>query len=311
MLATPGQLPPPERDQLFAYEFKWDGVRVLAFCGAGTPRLLSRNGNDVSVAYPELRSLADRRVVLDGEVVAVDPSTGRMSFAALQPRMHLRDAARAGRLAEAHPVTYLVFDVLHLDGRSTTALTYVQRRQLLLSLELPGSRWAVPPSFTGGGPAVLATSLEQGMEGVLAKRLASVYTPGRRSGDWVKVKNVRAQEVLVVGWTPGQGNRAGTIGSLLLGVHGPDGVEYVGNVGTGFTYAVLRDLLSRLERLERPSSPLRTEPPARLLEGVRWSAPDLVGEVAFAEWTREGRLRHPTWRGLRPDKDADEVVRES
>lgn len=188
MLATAGPLPPLDRDPLFGYELKWDGVRALAHCDSGTVRLLSRNDHDVSVSYPELRplwrSLAARRVVLDGEVVAVDAATGRISFGALQRRMHVNDDGRARRLAEAHPVTYLLFDVLHLDGRSTTGLTYVQRREVLTSLELQGPRWATPPSFSGGGAAVLGASLEQGLEGVVAKRLASVYEPGRRSGDW-------------------------------------------------------------------------------------------------------------------------------
>lgn len=127
----------------------------------------------------------------------------------------------------------------------------------------------------------------------------------------MKVKNVRTQEVLIGGWTAGRGNRGGTIGALLLGVPGRQGLDYVGNVGTGFTREALADLLSRLRGMERPSSPFLVPPPSRVLGSVRWTAPDLVGEVGFSEWTRDGRLRHPTWRGLRPDKDADDVVRET
>jgi len=314
MLATLGELPAPARDALFGYEFKWDGVRALAHVDRGTVRLLSRNELEVQVAYPELdglwRSLTRRRVVLDGEVVAVDPGTGRISFGALQSRMHVTDRARARRLADAGPVTYLIFDVLHLDGSGTTGLSYVRRRELLESLELSGPRWAVPPTFSGGGAAVLATSKEQGLEGVVAKGLASVYEPGRRSASWVKIKNSRMQEVVVVGWTPGQGNRAGTIGALLLGIPGADGLEYVGSVGTGFTRAALRDLLARLEPLERSTSPFVGEIPAKAAAGARFTTPEIVGEVEFAEWTRDGRLRHPTWRGLRPDKDVNGVVKE-
>lgn len=314
MLATLGPLPSARLDPLFGYEFKWDGVRALAHVDRATVRLSSRNDNDVAGAYPELvelwRSLAARPVVLDGEVVAVDPATGRISFGALQHRMHVTDRNRARRLAEANPVTYLVFDVLHLDGQRTTGMTYVERRQVLDSLALAGPRWATPPSFPGGGNDVLATSREQGLEGVVAKRLDSVYRPGKRSPDWVKVKNSRTQEVVIGGWTAGQGNRGGTIGSLILGLPGPDGLQYVGNVGTGFTRSMLADVLSRLRRIEQPTSAFVGTLPARSTEGARWTCPDLVGEVEFAEWTRDGRLRHPTWRGLRPDKEPGDVVRE-
>lgn len=315
MLATPGPLPPARQDPLFGYEFKWDGVRAIAHVHAGTARLLSRGGNDVAGAYPELdelwQALAGHAVVLDGEVVAVDPTTGRISFGALQPRMHVTDRSRARRLAEANPVTYLVFDVLHLDGERITSLSYAERRRVVGSLGLAGPRWATPPSFTGGGADVLATSAEQRMEGVVAKRLDSVYLPGRRSASWVKVKNHRTQEVVIGGWTAGQGNRGGTIGSLVLGVPGPGGLEYVGNVGTGFSRGVLTDVLARLRRIEQPGPAFVGTLPARATVGARWTRPELVGEVEFAEWTRDGRLRHPTWRGLRPDKQPGDVVRES
>jgi len=315
MLATPGSLPPARLDPAFAYEFKWDGVRAVAHVDGRNFRLSSRNDNDVVGAYPELiplwQSLAARPVVLDGEVVAVDPASGRISFGALQHRMHVTDRSRARRLAEANPVTYLIFDVLHLDGHRTTGLTYAERRQALESLGLSGPRWATPPTFTGGGAGVLATSREQGLEGVVAKRRDSVYLPGRRSPSWVKVKNVRAQEVVIGGWTAGRGSRGGTIGSLVLGVPGPDGLQYVGNVGTGFTRSMLADVLGQLRRIEQPASAFVGVLPARGTEGARWTRPDLVGEVEFAEWTRDGRLRHPTWRGLRPDKDPGDVVRES
>jgi bifunctional non-homologous end joining protein LigD len=314
MLATAGPLPPPEQDRRYAYEFKWDGVRAVAHVDRGSARLLSRNDHDVVGAYPELdelwRSLSGRRVVLDGEVVATDPVSGRISFGALQSRMHVTDRFRARRLATSTPVTYLVFDVLYLDGRSSTSLTYVQRRELLAGLRLAGPRWAVPPSFTGGGSDVLAASREQQLEGVMAKQLVSAYEPGRRTGSWVKVKNVRAQTVVVGGWTPGQGNRTGTVGALLVGIPGPEGLEYAGNVGTGFSRAALADLLSRLQRRERATSPFTGPVPARAGTGARWTVPELVGEVEYAEWTRDGRLRHPTWRGLRPDRSPADVERE-
>jgi bifunctional non-homologous end joining protein LigD len=314
MLATLGQLPPSSQDSSFGYEMKWDGVRAVVYVDGGTVRVLTRNDREVGRSYPELRGLGDAmgstRAVLDGEIVALDQRTGRISFAALQERMHVQDTARARRLAERTPVTYLAFDVLYLDGRHTVTLPYSERRDLLEQLGIRGPHWDVPPAFAGGGADVLAASREQGLEGVLAKRLTSGYEPGRRSRDWVKVKNVLTQEVVVAGWRPGQGSRAGTIGSLLLGVPGPRGLEFAGQVGTGFSRETLEDLRRRLARLGRTTSPFADPVPARLARDARWVTPRLVGEVQFAEWTRDGRLRHPSWRGLREDKSADEVVRE-
>lgn len=315
MLATLGALPPPSEDDDFGYEMKWDGVRAVVYVDDGTVRVMTRNDRDVVASYPELRGLApvmrSTRVVLDGEIVAVDRRTGRISFAALQERMHVQDSARARRLAERVPVTYLAFDLLYLDGRHTVTLPYTTRRELLEGLALRGPHWDTPPSFRGGGADVLAASREQGLEGVLAKRLTSVYEPGRRSRSWVKVKNVLTQEVVVAGWRPGQGSRAGTIGSLLLGIPDGDGLAFVGQVGTGFTQEALRDLERRLKPLARKTSPLTGDVPRQLLEDARWVSPRLVGEVQFSEWTRDGRLRHPSWRGLQQDKAPGEVVRES
>jgi bifunctional non-homologous end joining protein LigD len=293
---------------------KWDGVRAVVYVDGGTVRVVTRNDREVGRSYPELRGLGEAmgytRVVLDGEIVALDPRTGRISFAALQERMHVQDAARARRLAERLPVTYLAFDLLYLHGRSTGTLPYAERRVLLEGLGIRGSHWDTPPSFSGRGSDVVTASREQGLEGVLAKRLTSPYEPGRRSKDWVKVKNVLMQEVVVAGWTPGQGSRAGEIGSLLLGVQGVDGLEFVGQVGTGFTRETLQDMARRLKPLHRKTSPFVDAVPARLSKDVRWITPRLVGEVQFTEWTRDGRLRHPSWRGLREDKSPDDVVRE-
>jgi bifunctional non-homologous end joining protein LigD len=316
MLATAGSLPPATQDEDWAYEMKWDGVRVLAHVEGGRARLLSRNGRDVSAAYPELRpaftAFGSRTCLLDGEVVAFE--AGRPSFAALQPRMHVSREADARRLAERSPVTYLVFDLLHLDGHDRMGLPYEERRKALERLfgeVRPGPRCAVPPWFPGHGAAALKASQEQGLEGVVAKRRESAYRPGARSRDWVKVKNIRAQEVVVGGWRTGQGRRGGTIGALLVGIPGPDGLEYAGRVGTGFTEEMLRHLEGLLRRRTRATSPFAGRLPAAETAQARWVRPDLVGEVAFTEWTRDGRLRHPRWRGLRPDKAASEVVRES
>jgi len=312
MLATLGSL--PNDDEHWAYEMKWDGVRALVRVEGGRITIKSRNDIDVTVSYPELRALGEQlgttQVLLDGEIVSFDDE-GRPSFRRLQQRMHVASAASARRLAESDPAVYLIFDLLHLDGRSLLGLPYTQRRELLDGLELAGTSWQTPPVFEGNGTQAVRASQQQGLEGVVAKRLTSRYRPGRRSPDWVKVKNIRAQEVVVGGWRPGKGRREGTIGSLLLGLPGERGLTYIGQVGTGFTDDMLADLLSRLKRLARKTSPFNPDVPRADARDALWVSPRLVGEVAFGEWTSDGRLRHPAWRGLRPDKSPDEVVRES
>ena len=237
---------------------KWDGVRAVVYIEGGRPRALSRNEIDMSVAYPELREMAAtlgaRPVVLDGEIVAFDPR-GRPSFERLQPRMHVTSATQARRLASSTPVTFMAFDVLHLDGRSTLGLPYAERRRLLESLQLEGPSWRTPPAWFGDGAMVLGAAREQGLEGVVAKRRQSPYRPGRRAEDWLKVKHLRTQEVVVGGWKPGTGRREGTIGSLLLGLPGGEGLSYVGKVGTGFTDRALDDLAATLLGLRRDESP--------------------------------------------------------
>jgi bifunctional non-homologous end joining protein LigD len=313
MLAVLREQLPVDRDA-YGYEFKWDGVRATVYVDGGRARVLSRNDRDVTPSYPELRDLAEslgsRQVVLDGEIVAFD-GAGRPSFETLQSRMHVTNSAQVRRLMTHTPVTFLVFDVLHLDGRSLLDEPYVERRRLLEAMNLAGPSWQTPPHFDGDGDAVLAASKAQGLEGVVAKRLDSRYFPGKRSDCWLKVKNLRTQEVVIGGWKPGAGRRAGAIGSLLLGVPGPDGLEFVGHVGTGFTDKMLRELEAQLAPLERDDAPFATTVPREHARAARWVEPSVVGEVVFGEWTREGRLRHPAWRGLRPDKSADQVVRES
>lgn len=314
MLASAGALPGPHEEHGWAFEMKWDGVRAVVYASGsrdGPLRVLTRNDRDVAGSYPELgglsAALGRRRIVLDGEIVALD-AAGRPSFGELQARMHVLHPAKA--LLARVPVSFLAFDLLHLDGESQLATPYDERRNALHGLGLQGAAWATPPAFHGDGTAALEVSAAQALEGVVAKRRDSVYQPGRRSRDWVKVKHVRMQEVVVGGWAPGEGNRAGRIGSLLLGVHDERGrLVYAGNVGTGFSAAALADLAARLDRILRTSSPFDGEVPRAQARGARWVAPQLVGEVEFTEWTGQGRLRHPTWRGLRPDKAPAEVVR--
>jgi bifunctional non-homologous end joining protein LigD len=312
MLATLGTLPPAAQDHEYAYETKWDGVRAVAYVKDAHVRLLTRNDLDVSAAYPELAALGaalGAPAIVDGEVVAYDPG-GRVSFGALQQRMHLRNPAAVRRLTESVPVTYCIFDLLHLDGQATIGLPYLQRRELLASLDLDGPHWTTPGHVVGDGAPALTAARELGIEGIMAKRVTSVYEPGRRSKAWIKVKNIATQEVIVGGWRPGQGNRTGRIGSLLLGVPAPGGLRYAGQVGTGFTGQILDDLAKRLRPLVRKTSPFVDAVPGADARDATWVTPSLVGEVAYTEWTRDGRLRHPSWRGLRPDKSPAEVVPE-
>jgi bifunctional non-homologous end joining protein LigD len=312
MKATLGTL--PRDDRAYGYEIKWDGARAIAYCSGGRVILESRNLLDVTPQYPELRAigrqLGSREAVLDGEIVALDED-GRPSFQLLQRRMHLRSDTEIRRRAKQVPVTYMAFDVLYLEGRSTMGLPYEHRRELLEGLELEGASWQTPAYHRGEGKALLEASRERGLEGIIAKRLESVYVPGRRTKEWIKVKNVRSQEMVIGGWLPGKGRREDMIGALVVGYYEPDDGErrlrYAGKVGTGFTEEDLRRLAERLEPLRRDDSPFEGRQPPRETVFVE---PRLVAEIDFAEWTSAGTLRHPSFKGLRADKDAAEVVRE-
>ncbi|ROP42629.1 non-homologous end-joining DNA ligase [Saccharothrix texasensis] len=309
MSATPGRVPPGPG---WAFEFKWDGVRAVTYARRGQVRAMTRTDLEVSASYPEVRALSellgDREAVLDGEIVALDERK-QPDFGRLRSRVHV---ARPGDdLLARVPVVYYVFDLLHVDGRSLLGACYAQRRLELAALGLSGRpEVRVPPTFTGArGEDVLAVAGDYGLEGVVAKRIASRYEPGRRSAAWVKVPSVRTQDVLIGGWLPGDGRRAGTIGSLLLGVPCHDGLRYVGDVGTGFTHSALLALEERLRPLARTGSPFVDAVPADHARRARWVRPELVGEVEYRTRTADGRLRHSSWRGLRPDKGPDDVVR--
>jgi bifunctional non-homologous end joining protein LigD len=307
MLAKLTGLPPDEDD--WAFEIKWDGVRAICRSEPGRLALLSRNANDITGAYPELRALnralGSHSAVLDGEIVAFDEA-GRPSFQALQGRMHLRGEGAVRRLAASSPVTYIIFDLLWLDGHPLLGLPYTERRAALAGLALTGDRWQVPAYHAGDGGDLLAATRRMGLEGVVAKRLASKYTPGKRN--WVKLKNQQRQEVVIGGWTAGTGSRAQRLGALQVGVYHDDGeLHYVGGVGTGFNEAELDRLGTRLAGLKQDSSPFTGRQPPKAAHFV---TPELVCEVEFSEWTRTGTLRHPSYQGLRDDKPAAEVVRE-
>jgi bifunctional non-homologous end joining protein LigD len=315
MLATAGPLAEGGPDD-WAYEFKWDGIRAVLRVVDGRPTVTSRNGHDLTAAVPELRALAEafgsRPVVLDGELVVLDDD-GVPSFARVQRRMKATRTTGAARTRD--PVSYVVFDLLHLDGHDLLGDPYDDRRRLLESALPAGPSWGATPSFTGTvGPEVLAAAVEMGMEGVVAKRRSSVYRPGRRSPDWVKTKRECTQEVVVGGWTAGEGERRGSFGALVLGIPhgggGPRPLTFVGKVGTGFDTAARTALLRELHPLERATPPFDPAPPTSVARQATWVRPTLVGEVRFREWTGDDRLRHPVWRGRRNDKDPGEVRRE-
>jgi bifunctional non-homologous end joining protein LigD len=225
--------------------------------------------------------------------------------------MHVTKAPQIRRLVTEVPVHYVVFDLLHLDGRSLLGEPYDERRRALESLGLAGACWTTAPTFDGSGDDVLAAAEAQGLEGIVSKRRDSRYYAGRRSDCWVKVKAVATQDVVVCGWEPGEGRRKGAIGALLVGVYGDDGLTYAGQVGTGFSDATLRDLGDRLAPLARRDPPYDGPVPREYAKSARWVEPVLVAEVAYGNWTRDGRLRHPSYLRLRPDKSPSEAVRES
>ncbi|OBK11732.1 ATP-dependent DNA ligase [Mycobacterium asiaticum] len=299
MLATHGSVAGLKKGQ-WAFEGKWDGYRLLVDANHGALRLRSRSGRDMTQEYPQLQSLAadlaDHQVILDGEVVALN-SAGVPSFNEMQNRV------RATR------IEFWAFDLLYLDGRSLLRAKYSDRRKLLETLSSAGGL-IVPELLPGDGPDALEHSRRQGWEGVVAKKRDSTYQPGRRSASWIKDKNWNTQEVVIGGWRVGEGGRSSGIGALMLGIPGPDGLQFVGRVGTGFTDRELASLKKTLAPLQTDESPFTPKLPAREARGVTFVEPVLVGEVRYSEWTPENRLRQSSWRGLRPDKKPSEVVRE-
>ena len=298
------------REPGWGFEVKWDGIRAITFVEGGEVCIQSRNLLDVTSQYPEVGELGKARpdldTVLDGEIVAPDED-GRPQFSRLQQRMHQTSPTIVNAQMKVFPVSYMIFDILSRGGESTVGLPYVERRALLESLELSGPWWQTPAYHVGDGEAVLAASKAQGLEGVVAKRLNSIYEPGRRSRAWLKIKNKNRQEFVIGGWSPGTGNRSGRFGALLLGYYDGDRLVYAGHVGTGFTRQMLDDLVRTLEQLRRDTSPFD---PAPKVPGAVWVEPELVCEVEFTEWTNDGVLRHPSYKGLRDDKAARDVVRE-
>jgi bifunctional non-homologous end joining protein LigD len=313
MLAIAAGLPADD-DAQWAYEMKWDGIRAIAHVTERTVTLVTRTGRDTTASYPELAGMAAavgaRRPVLDGEIVAFGEHAWPR-FEVLQQRMNITTPSQVRQLAAEIPVSYLAFDLLSVDGQSLLGQPYSRRRERLAGLGLEGPHWQTPPSFTGvSGSEAQAVSRANGLEGIMAKRLASRYEPGRRTSSWRKIKNLHRQEFVVGGWSPGEGNRANLIGSLIVGVYGPDGLTYAGHVGTGFTSETLTMLTALLAPLRRPTSPFGATIPPEHARGAVWVEPEVVIEAEFGMWTTSGRLRAAAYLGLRDDKPPTEVVRE-
>jgi bifunctional non-homologous end joining protein LigD len=310
MLAKLAARPPTGRG--WAFEFKWDGIRAIAFIEDGRLRLQSRNLEDVTRRYPELRALAERlgthSAVLDGELVALDEK-GVPRFERLQQRMGLNADGEIRRRMQDVPVFYMVFDLLYDAGHSLLSRPYRERRAALEKLKLAGPYWQTPPVEWQDGPAMLAASERTGLEGIVAKKVASPYREGSRGGEWVKVKNHASQELVIGGWLPGEGRRRGQVGALLVGYFDGDDLVYAGRVGTGFSERTLDELEQRLGPLRREGSPFARG--RGLPRAAVFIEPELVAEFEFSEWTREGQLRQPSFKGLRFDKKPRDVIREN
>jgi bifunctional non-homologous end joining protein LigD len=301
----------PTPDASWGFEFKWDGIRALAYVDGGRVSLISRTGEDVTARYPEIhalgRALGSSEVILDGEVVALDEG-GRPSFEEIQQRMGLTSESEVRRKMKLVPVTYMIFDLLWKDGHPLLDQAYTDRRAALAKLKLAGASWQTPPYEKGGGQAMLQASAKAGLEGIVAKKLESRYEPGRRSGAWVKVKNHNRQELVIGGWLEGEGRRRGYPGALLVGYHDGGKLVYAGKVGTGFTDAMLDKLAGLMKPLAQDKNPFGAgSAPPRAAHFVK---PRLVADFEFVEWTRSGQLRAPSFKGLRNDKPAKEVIRE-
>lgn len=298
-------------DPDWLFEPKWDGIRALAICSDAT-RLITRNGKDVTVAYPELAKLNDRVValdaILDGEIVAFEE--GVPSFQRLQQRMHLRDGRQIEQKMETIPVVYMVFDVLFVDRTDLTGKRLDERRRILEELIVPSEQIQLSPVTIEAGVALYDAAAKTGLEGVMAKRASSTYTPGARSRDWLKVKVKFDADVIIVGWSEGEGRRTGTLGSLVMAVYDGSELRYVGNVGTGFDARSLADTMERMRALDETEAPLQSDliRSRAELRRVHWVEPSLVARVEHRQLTEAGRLRAPSFQGFREDKNPEQCT---
>jgi bifunctional non-homologous end joining protein LigD len=293
------------------FEVKWDGVRAIAFIDKGTLRLQSRNLNDMTLQYPELRRLVAavkaKTAVLDGEIIAFDEK-GRPSFETLQSRINLQDEQAVREMERRIPVVYQIFDILYLDGYDLTSLPFEERRRILSSVVQPNEHWKLSEAVEEKGIVFFDETRRLGLEGIVAKRKNSKYYQGSRGHGWLKIKTVRRQECVVGGFTEGTGYRRGYFGALLLGLYEGDKLVYIGHCGTGFNDEMLGILNAKLKKLETKVKPFAV--PVKANQPAHWVKPELVVEIEFIEWTRDSKMRTPAFKGIRYDKNPKECVRE-
>ncbi len=301
----------PSDQHNYNFEFKWDGIRAILYWDGRSVRINSRNRLDITRRYPELMALADaldhRSAILDGEIVALDEND-QPSFPLLQQRMHIEGRA-VHRLAREVPIYYVIFDLLYVDGRSIMQQTLTERRKLLEELTLIGPSWRVSPAMVGEGSAMLTTAKQHRLEGIVAKRLDSVYQPGRRSPDWRKIKLAFGQELVVGGWTS-EADSPRMLGALHLGYYDsarPHKLRYAGAVGSGFKAADLASLSAQLNRIASAKNPFADSLPRR---DIHFVDPRMVVEVEYRRWPAGGRIQQAAFKGVRTDKRARQVVRE-
>lgn len=306
MLATPADSVPRGDD--WQHEVKWDGMRVLVQVAGRSVRVTSRTERDVSVAFPELARasgglLGHDDLLLDGEAVVL--VGGVPSFAGIAERFNVTKKADAERLAASSPVTLMVFDLLRFDGHETLRQPLQVRRQLLEQTGLGSATVQVPPVFDDGELLLEATKA-QGLEGVVSKRLSSPYQPGARSADWRKIVHRTTASYVVGGWRPETG-RPDVLGALLIGSPGPDGLIFRGRIGSGLAGATGAALLPRLRELDTDTAPFAAALPRAETSGTHWLRPELVVDVEYHAITADGRLRQPSWRGVRSDLTPEEL----
>jgi bifunctional non-homologous end joining protein LigD len=304
MLATRGTNLPTGPE--WVHEVKWDGMRVLVEVAGGRVQAWSRNENDVTVSFPELAGLAgvSDDLLLDGEVVALNDK-GVPTFGALADRMHVKVARRAEELSRSNPVTLIVFDVLRQDGEDVTGRPLQERRKLLEGLGLERPHVQVPPVYDDGQMLMTATA-QQGLEGVVSKRLASTYHPGRRTASWLKFPHRDAESYVVGGWRL-ETDSASRLGAVLVGEPTPDGLVFRGRVGSGIAGKAGQRLREQLDPLLTDASPFLDEVPRVDAKGTVWVRPEIVVEIASLGLTGAGRLRQPSFLGVRTDVTADEL----
>lgn len=297
------------------FEIKWDGVRAISVCIEGETLVLSRNKRDITKTYPELQNLHQRLVALDaivdGEIVAL--ANGRPSFEQLQSRMNLQNEHEIKRATKSRPITYVMFDLLYLDGRSLLAEPVERRKELLADLVVPNERVQVSHTEAGAGVALFEAARQRGLEGVVAKKKGSPYRPGKRTREWQKVKTIHDADFVIGGWSRGEGSRSSTFGAILVGAYDDDRLLFFGSVGTGFSDSLLQELLPRLREHEIEECPfaggvaaVRAGRFGKPIRDPHWTEPVLVARVEYRELTSGWRLRAPSFKGLRPDKAAED-----